>query len=61
MYGLGTLKGSTVQADGVNLVFNGTDFNSKITGYATGGTAAPLASLRDADMPTAAMHRLPTV
>ncbi len=47
LYGIGSLAGSSLNADGsLNLVYSGTNASTKIFGFAKGGTGyAPLASI----------------
>jgi hypothetical protein len=56
LLGSGTLKGSTLNADGsLNIRFSGTNFNSRIQGVATGGPGhAPLATIADLGSPSPA-------
>jgi hypothetical protein len=51
LYGLGTLAGSNVDADGaLNLVYDNTNGSSQITAFTTGGNGrAALRTIRDAD------------
>ncbi len=50
LYGIGSLKGTTVSSDGsLNLVYKGTNTSTAIIANTSGGTGqAPLASIRDA-------------
>jgi hypothetical protein len=52
LYGLGTLKGTTVEPDGtLDLVYNDTSTSSQIVGHTQGGTGqANIRTLRDADI-----------
>jgi hypothetical protein len=56
LFGSGSLAGSSVEPSGaLDLVFRGTTFQSRILGVTHGGTGlAPLASIRDANTPSAA-------